>query len=197
MTDRSLRSRRRPTRPTAPRGMFPPTDRGASRRGRPGSDAAWLGGPGHGPSAPPSEAAATVAAVLEEAFALWRELSAAPSTATGGSDQRTAPGRERAGRLLRAAEACHGALGGTPAPAPSNRPATGAAATRPDPEPALTPRELEVLAFLAKGWTDREIAEALFVSRRTVTSHVTNILTKLDAHSRTGAVARAVRDGIV
>ena len=58
-------------------------------------------------------------------------------------------------------------------------------------ESRLTPREQEVLRLLAGGGTDREIAATLFVSRRTVNSHVANILGKLGVHSRRDAVARA------
>ncbi len=55
----------------------------------------------------------------------------------------------------------------------------------------LTGRESEVLHLLAKGKTDREIAELLFVSRRTVNAHVANILSQLGVQSRHDAVARA------
>ena len=61
----------------------------------------------------------------------------------------------------------------------------------------LTPRELDVLRLVAEGRTDREIADALFLSRRTVTSHLTAILTKLDAPSRTAAAAHALRHGLL
>jgi DNA-binding CsgD family transcriptional regulator len=61
----------------------------------------------------------------------------------------------------------------------------------------LTPRELEVLGLLARHWTDKEIAAALFVSPRTVTSHVTGILTKLGVGSRREAAAAAAREGLV
>ena len=68
------------------------------------------------------------------------------------------------------------------------------------PDPAhgtgLTPRELEVLALLVEGRSNREIAEALFVSPRTVDNHVTNILAKLEAKSRTACVAAARRLGL-
>jgi two-component system, NarL family, response regulator DevR len=50
--------------------------------------------------------------------------------------------------------------------------------------PQLTGRENEVLALLADGMTDREISVALVISRRTVESHVRNILSKLGAESR-------------
>jgi non-specific serine/threonine protein kinase len=61
----------------------------------------------------------------------------------------------------------------------------------------LTQREHEVLILLAEGRTDREIAELLGLSYRTVTSHVRNVLTKLNVHSRTAAATRAVRNGLV
>jgi two-component system response regulator DevR len=50
--------------------------------------------------------------------------------------------------------------------------------------PELTPRENEVLALLAEGMTDREISLALVISRRTVESHVRNLLEKLGVQSR-------------
>jgi NarL family two-component system response regulator LiaR len=50
---------------------------------------------------------------------------------------------------------------------------------------------------MAKGLSNREIADALFVSHRTVTTHVTNILTKLNVDSRTAAVSFAIRSGLV
>ena len=60
----------------------------------------------------------------------------------------------------------------------------------------LTPRELEVLLLIVEGKSNREVAETLFVSSRTVDNHVTNILAKLDVKSRTAAVAAARRLGI-
>jgi LuxR family transcriptional regulator, maltose regulon positive regulatory protein len=71
------------------------------------------------------------------------------------------------------------------------RDATGAKS--PDvglPEP-LSERELEVLALLASGKSNRQISSQLFVSVGTVKSHINNLYRKLDAHSRTQAVARA------
>lgn len=55
----------------------------------------------------------------------------------------------------------------------------------------LTRRELDVLCLVAEGWTDREIADALFISRRTASTHVSRLLAKLDVGSRRQAVARA------
>jgi DNA-binding CsgD family transcriptional regulator len=48
----------------------------------------------------------------------------------------------------------------------------------------LTPREVEVLGQLAKGRTDRQIAEELFISKKTASVHVSNLLRKLDASNR-------------
>jgi predicted ATPase/DNA-binding CsgD family transcriptional regulator len=62
--------------------------------------------------------------------------------------------------------------------------------------PSLTRREQEVLKLVATGHADREIAEALFISRRTASEHVGRILQKLGARSRTDAAALAVRIGL-
>ncbi len=61
----------------------------------------------------------------------------------------------------------------------------------------LSARELEVLQLIARGMGNRAIAEALFLSENTVKNHVRNIHEKLQVHSRTQAVARAVRDGLL
>ncbi len=61
----------------------------------------------------------------------------------------------------------------------------------------LSPRETEILHFLVAGSPDREIAEALFLSVRTVEAHVARILTKLGVRSRTAAVAAAIAAGFV
>jgi DNA-binding CsgD family transcriptional regulator len=60
----------------------------------------------------------------------------------------------------------------------------------------LSPREREVLCWLTTGKTDHEIADELFISHRTVTSHVTSICTKLCVRNRTEAAAFAVRYGL-
>jgi DNA-binding CsgD family transcriptional regulator len=61
---------------------------------------------------------------------------------------------------------------------------------------ALSPRERDVLALLASGQTNQQIADALFVSRRTVTNHVASILAKLEVPTRAAAAAYAVRHGL-
>jgi DNA-binding NarL/FixJ family response regulator len=61
----------------------------------------------------------------------------------------------------------------------------------------LTAREIQVLQLLADGLSQDAIAEELFISSKTVATHIQRILTKLGVHSRTEAVAIAYRDGLV
>lgn len=61
----------------------------------------------------------------------------------------------------------------------------------------LTPRELEVLVLVAKGRSNTEIAEALFVSGHTVKTHLSHVLDKLGARDRVHAVIYAYEAGIV
>ena len=61
----------------------------------------------------------------------------------------------------------------------------------------LSQREVEVLALLAAGKTNPEIAAALGISPKTVTHHVTSILSKIGASNRTAAAAYAARTGLV
>jgi len=61
----------------------------------------------------------------------------------------------------------------------------------------LTAREQEVLHLMTEGKSNQEIADALFVSLKTVKTHVSNILTKLEVVDRTQAVIYAFRHGIV
>ena len=62
---------------------------------------------------------------------------------------------------------------------------------------ALTPREQEVLQLLAEGLPNKTIADRLHISEHTVKFHVNAILSKLDAQSRTEAVVRATRLGLL
>jgi predicted ATPase/DNA-binding CsgD family transcriptional regulator/Tfp pilus assembly protein PilF len=61
----------------------------------------------------------------------------------------------------------------------------------------LTPRELEVLALVREGCSNREIGERLFVSERTAQTHVQHILDKLDVSTRAAAAALAVEQGLI
>jgi predicted ATPase/DNA-binding CsgD family transcriptional regulator len=62
---------------------------------------------------------------------------------------------------------------------------------------ALSPRERDVLRLIVEGRSDREIADALFISRRTASQHVSAILGKLGVASRTAAATYATRHGLV
>jgi len=61
----------------------------------------------------------------------------------------------------------------------------------------LSEREVEVLAALAEGLTNKEIGERLFISPRTVDTHRTNLMKKLDTHNVAGLVRIAIKAGLV
>jgi len=65
------------------------------------------------------------------------------------------------------------------------------------PDDPLSPREREVLALIAQGLTNRQIAEALVISEHTARNHVTNILDKLGLARRAQAAAYAARLGLL
>ena len=68
----------------------------------------------------------------------------------------------------------------------------------PDPKPPeakITPRQAEVLKLVAKGFTNKEIAGLLNISPESVKEHIANILIRLDASSRSEAVAIAMSEG--
>lgn len=75
------------------------------------------------------------------------------------------------------------------APSSSTEPAAG--------DKDITTREREVLRLLAAGYSNREIARALFVAEGTIKNHVSNILSKLGVRDRTRAVLKAVERGYV
>ena len=60
----------------------------------------------------------------------------------------------------------------------------------------LSEREVEVLRLVARGWSNREIADHLLISEATVRTHVSNILSKLHLASRTQATLYALREGL-
>ncbi len=93
----------------------------------------------------------------------------------------SAAGVERVGAYLVRSAAGHGALAGV----------------RDEQAHALTRREVEVLEMLANGASTTEVAARLYVSAKTVKNHLAHVYSKLGADSRTKAVAKAVRLGIV
>ena len=60
----------------------------------------------------------------------------------------------------------------------------------------LTPREHEILKYIAEGKQNKDIAELLFISARTVQAHRTNLMAKIGAHDRTEVVKYAIRKGL-
>jgi len=130
--------------------------------------------------------------LYEEARCRWR---LAEALLTEGD-------RDRAAEQALAAHELAGRLGAAPLLAAlealgrRGRLNLGAQA-RPGPDaPGLTPRELEVLRLVAAGRSNGQIAEALFISRKTASVHVSNILAKLGARTRTEAAAAAHRLGL-
>jgi DNA-binding CsgD family transcriptional regulator len=130
------------------------------------------------------------------AYARLREAEA--RLAAGGE-------RPRAAEALRSAHGTTAELGAEPLREQIEALARRARLDLEAPAPAapeerpydLTPRELTVLELLAAGRTNRNIAEELFLSRRTVDMHVRNILAKLNAANRVEAAGMAHELGLV
>jgi DNA-binding NarL/FixJ family response regulator len=61
----------------------------------------------------------------------------------------------------------------------------------------VTPREREILTYMAQGYLNKQIAFALKISEQTVKNHVTSILRKLNANARTQAVVEAIKQGLI
>jgi ATP/maltotriose-dependent transcriptional regulator MalT len=133
------------------------------------------------------------------AYARWRQAEALLD--------RGAP-RDQAAPLVRAAWAAAGALGARPLLAELEslarrariglRPAGTGEPEAPPPgeELGLTPREREVLGLVADGRSNRQIAEELFISAKTASVHVSNILAKLGVANRAEAAVAAHRLGL-
>ncbi|MFN8621243.1 MAG: LuxR C-terminal-related transcriptional regulator [Chloroflexota bacterium] len=145
-----------------------------------------------------------------------RPVAAARASAQGAAAALAARDRETAARLATGARAEADAVGAAPLVAfiddlarRARLPVAGAvppssAAEAGPAQPAgphlvrtLTERELEVLRLLAEGRTNREIGEALFISPKTVSVHVTNLLDKLGVDGRVEAATMALRLGLV
>ena len=75
----------------------------------------------------------------------------------------------------------------------SDRASSGRSAAAPF---GLTAREEEILALLAAGLSNRKIGERLFITEKTVSHHVSNVLAKLGVSGRAEAAAQAVRLGV-
>lgn len=101
---------------------------------------------------------------------------------------------ERAAALLAGVPGLRLATGGEPADLLLSVPGTG---TPEEGEASLTAREAEVLALLAEGASNKQIARRLGISVHTAKFHVGQVLDKLDAPGRAGAVAHAARRGVL
>jgi DNA-binding CsgD family transcriptional regulator len=125
-------------------------------------------------------------AQLREAWMLWQQLEMPYESACVrvllGQVCRRLGDRETAAMHFDAARAVFERLDAAPALAQLERVAADA-----QPESTLTPREREVLALVAAGKSNREIAAALAISEHTVARHISNIFDKLGVSSRTAA----------
>ncbi|MFT4073903.1 MAG: LuxR family transcriptional regulator [Asticcacaulis sp.] len=65
------------------------------------------------------------------------------------------------------------------------------------PPAGITPKEAEILSWVAAGKTDAEIATILGISRNTVDTHMRHVFAKLETHSRVTAVVKAIAEGII
>jgi DNA-binding NarL/FixJ family response regulator len=61
----------------------------------------------------------------------------------------------------------------------------------------LSVREKEILGFLVDGLSKKQIAEKIFLSHHTVDSHIRNIYAKLEVHSRSSAISKAIREKLL
>jgi DNA-binding CsgD family transcriptional regulator/tetratricopeptide (TPR) repeat protein len=134
------------------------------------------------------------------AYCCWRQAEAV--LASGGD-------RENATALFAAASSAAIELGAQPLAAAIGQSARRAriavAGNAPDPgtgrstegDFGITAREFDVLELLARGWTNKQIAESLFISEKTARVHVSHLLTKLGVPTRGAAVDVAHRHGLL
>jgi DNA-binding NarL/FixJ family response regulator len=135
---------------------------------------------------------------LRRAFQVWQQIDA-PYIAARirvllASAYRALGDAEATELELDAAREVFERLGAAPDLARLDAVTEKAAASRPH---GLTPRELEVLRFVASGKTNKAIAKELFLSEKTVDRHVSNIFTKLNVPSRAAATAYAYEHGLI
>jgi DNA-binding CsgD family transcriptional regulator len=134
--------------------------------------------------------------VLERADAMGHVVEAARARSTYSSILRQLGERDRARELADAARATAKELGWVRLTDALT--AAGSVAPRAVPQNVrLTERETEILALVAEGRSNGEIGKQLFISTKTVSVHVSNILAKLGAAGRTEAAAIARRDGLL
>jgi ATP/maltotriose-dependent transcriptional regulator MalT len=137
-------------------------------------------------------------ASLRRSWAVWRELEApyegARSRVLIARACRALGDDDGAEMELEAARAVFSELGATPDVVRAD--SLSRLSDRRVPGP-LSARELEVLTLVAKGQKNREIADQLVISEKTVASHLSHILTKLGLPSRTAATAYAYKHGLV
>lgn len=137
-------------------------------------------------------------AVLRRAWTAWREVEAPYEAARVrvlvGLACRALGDDDTAEMELEAARCVFAQLG---AAAELGRLEHLAGTAAPDIAGGLTEREAQVLALVATGQTNRQIAAELFISEHTVARHIQNIFTKLDVSSRTAASAFAFQHGLV
>jgi DNA-binding CsgD family transcriptional regulator len=176
-----------------------------------GRTRAWLGLEGHAWLARAEAEHARVHGANDPA--LWRKTLEAfsygfayevPRTRWRLAESLAAQGdREEALNEWRTALEEAESLGAAPLVRALNDLGTRARLTAQQPSPAepasggLTAREREVLKLVAEGRNNKEIAAALFISPKTASVHVSNILAKLDVTSRTQAAAKAHTDGLL
>jgi DNA-binding CsgD family transcriptional regulator len=154
-----------------------------------------------GPAAAAAEAWEKIAWPYPRAVAMWRQAEAEVASGDRDVASRTAATALALARRLGSAWLAE-ELSGLAARA-RLRLQDAAEAEDDREEPAapenpfgLTPRELQVLALVAAGATNREIAAELFMAEKTASVHVSRILGKLDVRSRTEAAAVAHRNGL-
>lgn len=131
---------------------------------------------------------------LRKSVQAWQSLKCPYEIARGqvllGRTLRALGDEDSAAAELRAAIATFGRLGAEPARHEAEQ------LLRPDLPDGLTAREAEVLALVASGRSNLQIAEALMLSEKTVARHLSNIFTKIGVSSRTAAAAYAFERGL-